>query len=92
MNVSDLLKPKKSSKTIKKKGKTSDDEDSMMLRLDNHFKGSEDCKSSCDAEEINSAIVINNDDENYNEDNENNFFGQSISSGASRKYTHHGIL
>ena len=46
MLVSDLLKSKKAKGKKKGKGKTSDDESNMMLRLDSHFKSSEDNKMS----------------------------------------------
>ena len=66
MLVSDLLKPKKVKGTKKEKVKTSDDESNMMLRLDSHFKRSEDNKVSEDAEEINSIAIVEDDERSVN--------------------------
>ena len=58
------MKAKKANNTKKGKRKTSDDESNMMLRLDSHFKSSEDNKASEDAEEINSIAIVEDDANN----------------------------
>lgn len=60
------MKPKKVKGIKKGKAKTSDDESNMMLRLDSHFKSSEDTKVLEDAEEINSIAIVEDDERSVN--------------------------